>query len=116
MVPSDEGAAQEHEGEMDVISPFIAHFEAAEAVEPGKGAFDDPTVTPQPLAALNAPTRNAGNDPCLAQLFTALGRVVTLVGVPFVRPQTRSTTPPGVNTRNGIEGLHHPLAVVPVGS
>ena len=43
-VPADEGGAEGEESLMDVVATFVAYVEAAELVEPGKRAFDDPAV------------------------------------------------------------------------
>jgi len=40
----DEHAGDMNEGQIDVGSPFVARHEAAEAVQPRIGAFDDPAV------------------------------------------------------------------------
>lgn len=91
LIPSDEGAAQNHKGEVNVISSFVAHFEASEAIEPGEGALNDPTVASQRLAAMNSSASDARHNARLAELLTAPCRVVAFVGVEFMRPKARCT-------------------------
>ena len=43
-VESDECAGEFGKGEVDVFPSFVSHTQAAEAVEPGEGAFHDPAV------------------------------------------------------------------------
>ena len=38
----DEGAAEREKGFVDVRAAFVAQREAAEAMQPGQGAFDNP--------------------------------------------------------------------------
>ena len=39
---------------MNVVSPFVAHFESSEAVEPSKGALNDPAIASKGLAAVDS--------------------------------------------------------------
>src|SRR5579884_3717664 len=73
---------------MDVITPLIAHIKAAEVGEPGHGALDHPTDTPQTLAALDADARNAIRDAAAAQVRVAARDVVGLVGMHLLRALT----------------------------
>lgn len=42
VAPGDEGAAEREKGFVDVRAAFVAQREAAEAMQPGQGAFDNP--------------------------------------------------------------------------
>ncbi len=59
---TDEGTGQEQECEMNIRPPFVAHPQTPEAIQPGKGALDDPTMPSQLLAALYPTPRNARKD------------------------------------------------------
>src|SRR5829696_5048546 len=71
---------------MDFRQAFIAHPQASEPTEPGKGALHDPAMPPQPLAALDLAPRDPRRDPPLAALGPAVRGIVALVGMPFVGP------------------------------
>jgi hypothetical protein len=49
VAPGDEGAAEREKGFVDVRAAFVAQREAAEAMQPGQGAFDTRRKTPGPL-------------------------------------------------------------------
>jgi len=59
LVQGDEACSEGREGLVDVVSAFVAHGQAAEAVEPSVGSLDDPTVASELLAALDTATRDA---------------------------------------------------------
>jgi hypothetical protein len=42
VAPGDEGAAEREEGFVDFRAAFVAQREAAEAMQPRQGAFDNP--------------------------------------------------------------------------
>ena len=42
VAPGDEGAAEREKGFVDVRATFVAQREAAEAMQPRQGAFDNP--------------------------------------------------------------------------
>ena len=68
---------------------FVADDEAAEAVEPGDGTLDDPSVSPEFLAALDAAPCDAGGDTSISYGGAAAWKVVSLVGMKLVRPAAR---------------------------
>jgi len=45
---------------MNIRPPFIAHFQAPIAWEPGQRALDDPAMPTQALACVNTPARDPG--------------------------------------------------------
>ena len=53
---------------MDVRATLVAHFEAAEAVEPGERSLHDPPKSAQPLARFDAAASDARNDATLTSL------------------------------------------------
>ena len=66
---------------MEVGPALIACGQAAEACEPGQGAFHDPAVAAQPLAAVDPAPGDLGLDAALAAFPPAAPVVVALVGV-----------------------------------
>src|SRR5215210_364477 len=74
---------------MDLRQAFIAHSQATEAREPGKGALHDPTVPPQALLALDFAARDARGNPPLAALGPTVRSVIALVRMQFVGPLAR---------------------------
>lgn len=99
---------------MNLRTAFITDFQPLEPVEPAQGAFNDPTVTPQRAARLDATASNARCDaPCPARL-AAPQEVIAFVGVQFewasARP-TRTTVP---NALHSIESSFKHAAVVHV--
>lgn len=65
---------------------FVSDDKAAEAVEPGDGSLDDPSVSAEFLAALNAAPRDADDDAAAADGCAAACKVVSLVGMKPVWP------------------------------
>ncbi|GEO18089.1 hypothetical protein MAE02_57850 [Microvirga aerophila] len=88
---------------MDVLASFVANGETAEAVEPCQCALHHPTISPEPLAAINAAAGDPGRDGVLAAFALAAAMVVSLVGVQFVRPAPRATAAM-THWRNRIKG------------
>src|SRR5262245_51017503 len=66
---------------MDVGTPLVANGEAAEAIEPGERALDDPTMPAQLLTRVDAFAGNADPDVATAEGATAAGNIVGLVGM-----------------------------------
>ena len=62
---TDDDAAEREEGVMHIGPTLIADAQAAEGMEPGEGALDHPAMTAEPLAGLEAATRDAWNDAAL---------------------------------------------------
>ena len=58
MVPADQAAGEGEEGFVHVGVAVVADGEAAVAVEPGEGAFDDPAVAAEPGAVLRLAARD----------------------------------------------------------
>ncbi len=99
---------------MDVGAALVADGQAAEAVEPGQRALDDPAVPAEPVPALDTPPSNARFDVTPAAGPAAGRIIISLVGVQLIGSAAGSSggTP---DRRDGIEcGFEH-QAVVPVG-
>src|SRR4051812_20594774 len=77
---------------MNVGATLVADGEAAEAVEPSERALDHPAVPAEPLAALDAPSRDSRLDAPLATDLPAHRIVVGLVGMQLVRPAARAAS------------------------
>lgn len=102
---------------MQVGVPFVAHQEAAVAVQPGEGALDHPAVAPQLLAGLDAPAGDARGDMAAAQQAAVLCGIVALVSVQFAR-SAAGPTPASTRWPQGRERIDEALqdgALVDVG-
>src|SRR5947209_3506740 len=104
-LPADEGGGQREEGLMQGVVAVVAHQQAAVAVQPGEGAFNDPPIAPQFLAGLDAASGNARDDVPLAEQGPVLSGVVTLVGVQLAWSSPRSAWPV-VGLAQGRDGIH----------
>lgn len=94
---------------------FVADDEAAEAVEPGDGSLDDPPVSSEFLAALDAAPGDACDDAPAAYGGAAARIVVSLVGMKPDRPAARRPA----SLAHGCHSIEQRLkdfAVVNVGS
>ena len=115
LVEGDEACGEAGEGLVDVAAPLVADGQATEAVEPSVGPLDDPAVTPEPLAALDAFAGDARYDPARPTLLAPRPGIVGLVCVQLAGPPAWSPAPSISQGRDGVEGLGHHHAVVPVG-
>jgi len=94
--------------------PFVAHREAAVAVEPRQRPLDHPAMLAQPLARLDAPPRDTGCDAALAASQPTKGVIVAFVGMQLGGAATRPTALP-THGRDGIQGCFQHLTVVDIG-
>ena len=78
------------EAVQDVEPPFVADGQAPEAREPRQGAFDDPAMAAQTLAAVDAASGDPRGDAPPPSGPAAAVKVVGLVGVEFGRPSARA--------------------------
>ena len=92
---------------MNVQTPLIADGQPSKVVEPSECSLHHPSVPTQLLAALYASSGNTRNDASLFQGRPIRFRVVSLVGMQFVRSSARpaSSFRPSRDGRNGIN--HH---------
>lgn len=102
------------EGGKDVGPAFVAHSDPVEACEPSERAFHDPAVSPELLAALDPAPGDPRDDRPLAQSFSAVSKIIALVGVQLVRPFARPADALA-DRWHGIHQLLQKLAVVAVG-
>ena len=100
---------------MDVNPAFVADCEAAESVQPGEAAFDNPAVASQFLACLDAASGNARLYATSDAGASASPVIVGFVGVQLVRPSTWSATR-APDRRNAVEQLFQWHAVMDVSS
>jgi len=81
LVEAHEGASEQGEGEVDVVSALMAHCKTSHSGHPGVRAFDDPPMAAQALAVIHATARDAGLDAAFAAFASATPVIVGLVGV-----------------------------------
>src|SRR5215208_7044691 len=100
---------------MEVGVPFVADGEASAAVEPGDGALDDPAMTPELRAGLDALAGDAAEDAPASEVGAAPSAVVRLVGVELAGAHAWAT---GARSLDRLDALRQVLedgAVVDVG-
>ena len=114
-VEADEGAGECGEGMVDVEPAFVADGQAAEAVDPGEYALDDPPVLAQPLAAFDAAACDRMPDAAPEAGAAAAAMIIGLIGVQCVRPASGS---PGLscNRWHRVEQVLEGPAVVSIGT
>jgi hypothetical protein len=115
VTPTDEGTAELKESLMDVQSSFIAYGQPAEAVEPCEGAFHDPAVPSQLLAAFDASPGDTRSDASFAKSGSISFGVVPFISMHLVRSLAWPTScaPKG---RDGIDHLLQHRCVCYIGS
>lgn len=74
---ADKGCDEDGEGSVDVCVSFVADNGAPKLIDPGEGALDNPAVSAEPLAALDAAAGDAGHDPASSQVTAAALEVAT---------------------------------------
>lgn len=94
---------------------FVANDEAPEAVDPGEGAFDDPSVLSEMTAAFDTASGDARRDGARPQIAPATVEVVGLVGMKLGGSPAWST-PLLPNRSDGIDDGGQSHAVVAIGS
>src|SRR4051794_14801108 len=90
--PTDKGTAEMQEGGMEVVAAFEADEQASVAVQPGKVALDDPAVTTEFGAGLDALAGDARGDAATTEAGPPFPRVIRLVGMELVGAATRATS------------------------
>src|SRR3954451_3893903 len=101
------------EGFMEVVKALEADEETAVAMQPGEGALNDPAVTAEPGAGLDALACDARGDPSTFEGSPPFDGLVGLVGVELVRPLARRAG--GLlDGRDGVDDIqeHRPLVHV----
>jgi hypothetical protein len=100
---------------MNVIEPFIANSQAAEAVEPCPGSLHYPAIATQPLARFNASARDPRHDATLPQLPAQRARIVGFVGMQLRRALARTPPPVAANRLDGIHDFEHHPRIMHIG-
>jgi hypothetical protein len=100
---------------VDVLAALVADGEATELVEPGERAFDDPAMTPKPVARIDPFAGDPNFDPAAMQEATAARDVIRLVGVELDRTFAGATART-LDGRNRINQLLEDGTVVTVGA
>jgi hypothetical protein len=100
---------------MDIRSPLIAHAQAAEVIEPGQRALNDPPMAAQAHAGVDALAGDAHLDVATAQGPTAARIVIALVGMELVRPLAPLTCR-RLYGRDDIEEVLEQHRVMPLGT
>ena len=100
---------------MDIASALVARDEPAQAVDPGEGAFDHPSMAAQLLTGLDAAPGDAGHDPATAASLSAAPMIVGLVGVELVWPVPHPACL-AADRLNGVEQFLERHAVAGIGT
>lgn len=100
---------------MSVDTSLESNAQLAEGSEPGISAFDNPSMAPEPIVALDTPAGNAIDDASVLQMSAATREVVALVRMQLVRPAPWPADPTG-HRRQGIGQLLEDHRIVPVGT
>src|SRR3954466_5870038 len=111
--PADESGGEMMESLEDVGASLVADGQSTEAAEPGQSAFDDPAMSSQTLAALDAAPGDAIADPSPAQGTRAARQVIGLIGVELVRALA-GPSPTLADRRHSIDQLVKDAAVMNV--
>src|SRR4051794_11307875 len=101
------------EGLEDVGASLIADGEAAEPAEPSQGAFDDPAMAPQTLAAVDAASGDPIANASPAQVPMTARHIISLISVELVGLLARPAAALA-HRRYGIDQLVKEAAVVDV--
>ncbi len=98
---------------MDVGTALISYGQTPEAIEPGKGAFDNPAMPPELFLALDALAGNTREDAALAASVATSRVIISLVGMALVGPSLRAARL-SANRRNSVEHVRKHRAVMGV--
>src|ERR1700712_3784404 len=114
LVHADEGASEQGEGHVDVVAALIAHGKTAQAGHPGMGAFHDPAMASQSLAAVHALAGDAGLDAAGPALRPASTVVIGLVGMQLARSAAWAAPFAGAHGWDRVQrgGQHHAIVAV----
>src|SRR5512144_2988544 len=88
---ADDGAAEQHEGQVRFGVAFIARAQAAQVVQPGECALDDPARAAHARAMFAAAPGDHRLDAALAQLAAVLVVVIAAIGEHSFGALTRPT-------------------------
>lgn len=99
---------------MNVGTTLVAYSEASELVEPGEGAFDDPTIDPEATAVFDPAIIDERPDVALLQSRPDGFGIVCLIGEQSIWTPTRAA-PASPNAGNGVYKLDGRNRIVNVG-
>ena len=100
---------------MEVGTSLVADCQATETGDPRQGTLDDPAMSSEVAAALDAAAGDARHDAPRPAFLPAAAMIVGLVGVQFVRPPARATAAACPEARYRVEGCSQHAAIVAVG-
>ena len=89
---------------MDIRSPLVADLQTSIPIQPGQSSLNEPTVSPQALAGIDAP---------LAQSLPKAGEVVCFVGIQLAKSSARM---PSSALDRSVPRLRRPTAGRPDGA
>ena len=98
---------------MDIRSPLVADLQTSIPIQPGQSSLNEPTVSPQALAGIDAPPSNAREDATLAQSLPKAGEVVCFVGMQLAKSSARM---PSSALDRSVPRLKRPTAGRPDGA
>ena len=87
-------AAEGEEGFVDLGAAFVADEQAAELVQPGEGALDNPAEAAQAGAVLGCAAGDYWFDPALAELAPVASEVVAAIGDELIGAAARPADGP----------------------
>lgn len=99
---------------MGLNGSFEANSQLAEGSQPSMRALDYPSVTPEPIVALDASSSDAVLDAAALEVVSAACKVVAFVSVQLVRPAARPAAP-AAYTRQRIDQFFEDHRVMSVG-
>jgi hypothetical protein len=105
VAPGDEGAAEREEGFVDVRAAFVAQREAAEAMQPGQGAFDNPADDAEAAAMRTAGLGHHRHDALRGQSRVAGARPVDVIALHGAGLTARAPGSAGHGGQRGDERL-----------
>lgn len=100
---------------MEVGTSLVADRQATETGDPRQGPLDDPAMSSEVVAALDAAAGDARHDAPRPTFLPAAAVIVGLVRVQFVRPPARATAAACPEARYRVEGFSQHTAIVAVG-
>ncbi len=105
------------EGIVQDVIAFIAHEQAAVAVEPGEVALHDPALASQPLTRVDAFAGDTWDDAAAAERSPVATGGIAQVGMQFVGPSAGTTGPAMglLERRDGVDQALQDRALIHVG-
>ena len=114
LLAANEGACGCREGEMKVGRSLVAGRQATETGDLRPGTLDDPAMSSEVVAVLDAAAGDARHDASCPAFLPATAVIVGHIGVQFFRPPARATAAACPEARYRVEGFSQHAAVVAV--